>query len=72
MCPTDESDRTIEFKDYFIITPSITFGKKKSINYFRNILGELGKKVKKNFEYSSDKNKEFMTIKEIKEINNRL
>jgi len=72
MCPTDESDRTIEFKDYFIITPSITFGKKKRINYFRNILGELGKKVEKNFEYSSDKNKEFMTIKEIKEINNRL
>jgi UDP-N-acetylglucosamine 4,6-dehydratase len=72
MCPKDESDRTIEFKDYYIITPSITFGKKRSINYFRNILGELGKKVKKHFEYSSDKNKDFMTMKEIKEINSRL
>jgi UDP-N-acetylglucosamine 4,6-dehydratase len=72
MCPKEESDRTIEFKDYYIITPSITFGKKRSINYFRNILGELGKKVKKHFEYSSDKNKDFMTMKEIKEINSRL
>ena len=69
MCPKDEWDKTIEFKNYFIITPSITFGEKKRINYFKSISGNKGKKVKIFFEYSSGLNKKFLSIKEISKLN---
>ena len=62
LCVKDESINTIEFKDYYIIAPSIlinTHGKliKNYSNY---------KKVKENFEYSSGTNKQFLSIAQIK------
>ena len=52
------------FKKYFIITPSIEM--KYGINdYKKNIFGEIGKKVKKNFQYDSGSNDIFLSQKQI-------
>ena len=59
LCIKEESSYTYEFKKYFVISPSISFYKFKT--KFKN-----AKKVKKNFEYSSGSNKNFLNIKEIK------
>jgi UDP-N-acetylglucosamine 4,6-dehydratase len=55
MCPADDSHRTIEFKDHFVIEPTIKFTD-TTIDYFSNPLGESGKSVAEGFEYSSEKN----------------
>lgn len=55
MCPADDSHRTIEFKDHFVIEPTIKFTD-TDINYCTNQLGEVGKNVAEGFEYSSEKN----------------
>lgn len=55
MCPADDSHRTIEFKDHFVIEPTIRFTD-ANINYCTNQLGEVGKNVAEGFEYSSEKN----------------
>ena len=47
---------TYDFKNYYIIRPSIKFEKKLIM---QEIIREKGKKVKENFEYTSDKNFEF-------------
>lgn len=71
MCPKDEYEKVIEFKKYFVITPSISFGLKKNYNYFKSLTGEKGSKVIKNFEYHSGINKDFLTLKEIKALNKK-
>ena len=65
MCTKDDSHLTLEFKDHYVIKPTIKI--QNNINHNKNGLGEKGKKVKKNFEYTSDKNI-FLEIKEIKKI----
>ena len=66
MCPSEDWINTIEFKDFFLIKPSIIFNNKsnKNLNYNKTLLNEKGKKVKKNFQYSSDKNI-FLKVSEI-------
>ena len=51
MCPKEESHLTIEFKDHFVITPTIQINKKH--NFCKNILSEKGKFVDYGFEYNS-------------------
>lgn len=65
LCPQDEAHLTLEFKDYFVIKPSIGLDIDK--NYEVNAIKERGKKVKSKFEYSSSKNK-FLSISQIKEL----
>ena len=65
MCPRDSSHLTYEFKKYYLIKPDIIFFS-SSKNHEKNLLGEVGKKVKPNFEYSSNKNSHFLSLKEIK------
>jgi UDP-N-acetylglucosamine 4,6-dehydratase len=65
MCPNDEVNQVIEFKKYFVITPSIKFYETKN-NFIKNSSGEIGKKVSKDFEYNSNNNNKFLTIPEIK------
>jgi UDP-N-acetylglucosamine 4,6-dehydratase len=48
----------IEFKNHYVVMPSIIFFKKK--NYFSNSLNEKGKLISQEFEYSSIKNKNFL------------
>ncbi len=54
MCPADDSHLTYEFKDHFVITPTITFTQKR--NYQTNPLNEIGEKVEQGFEYNSGNN----------------
>ena len=54
MCPIDDNHLVIEFKDHYVIKPTIII--QKNINYLKNLKGEIGKKVDKNFEYISSKN----------------
>ena len=65
MCPSDSSFNTIEFKNFFVISPS-TINKDQILKTYSNYLGEKGKKVPDGFEYRSDTNKDFLSDKEIK------
>lgn len=55
----DEIQNVIKFKDYLIIIPSTN----TKTNYLKNSLGELGKKLKDNSEYSS---KKYISISKLK------
>ena len=68
MCPKDDNHLTLEFRDHYVITPTIMI---KSISYKKNAIGEKGKKVDKDFEYISSKNKHFLSIKDIKKDLNK-
>ena len=61
---------TIEFDDYFVIAPSITFYSRKS-DFTESILQEKGKIVEYGFEYNSGSNKEFLTKEEIIQYNSK-
>ncbi len=63
MCPKDDSHLTLEFKDHFVIKPTIKFN--KEVDYKINALGERGEEVEIGFEYSSDKNDWWLTKEEL-------
>jgi len=69
MCPADDSHLTVEFNDYFIITPSIIFYSRKT-NFTENNIGENGRLVEQGFEYNSGTNKHFLDVSEITDYNN--
>ena len=54
LCPQEDARNTIEFKTFYIIQPTINFGRYKNYEIISN--KEKGKFVKKNFEYASNKN----------------
>ena len=58
MCPADESHKVIEFKDYYLIPPSIQFFS-ESINYKVSKEDEKGNLVKDGFVYDSQNNNHF-------------
>ncbi len=67
MCPNESAVNTIEFKNHFVIYPNSTmFDDKRKIKLINS--NGLGKKVDSSFEYSSDKNRKFLSIKEIKKL----
>jgi len=68
MCPADDSHLTLEFQDHFVIRPTIIFTE-RNCDYTPNKLGEEGVPVEQGFEYSSGKNKRFLSIEEIVEHN---
>ena len=67
LCPKELWTKVIEFKDHYVIEPSITFFDRLN-NYDKNVLGEIGKKVKKDFEYNSANNPNFFKKKQIEEF----
>jgi UDP-N-acetylglucosamine 4,6-dehydratase len=67
MCPRDDSYRTIEFKDHYVIAPSIVFHD-GNINYLSNNLGEDGEPVKQGFSYDSGTNEWFLSVEETQEL----
>jgi len=71
MCPLDDSHLTLEFPDYFMIRPTITFFDRKN-DYSVSREGVSGGATPDRFEYSSDKNDHFLTVKEIAELNERI
>lgn len=67
LCPADGSHLTLEFGDHFVIKPAINFVVK--VNYQNNPIGEEGLPVKPGFEYNSGNNPHFLTVEEIREMN---
>lgn len=63
MCPKDDSYRTIEFHDHYVIAPSIQFHD-EDINYALNNLSETGEPVKQGFSYDSGTNEWYLTVDE--------
>ena len=66
MCPKDDSHLTLEFKDHYVIQPTIKFTHQR--DYTKNPLGECGQPVELGFEYSSDKNDWWLTKEELLEL----
>jgi UDP-N-acetylglucosamine 4,6-dehydratase len=67
MCPADDSHLTLEFKDHFVIKPTILFTEHQ--DFARNALGEEGAPVEQGFEYHSGKNPHFLDIDQIVAFN---
>tara|TARA_B100000795_G_C22799957_1_gene441301 strand:+ start:1172 stop:2212 length:1041 start_codon:yes stop_codon:yes gene_type:complete len=65
LCSRDEYFNTIEFKDYYLLKPSIKFID-QNISYLKSKDNEEGKMVPRDFEYTSSNNKNFLTIKLLK------
>ena len=68
MCPADDSHLTIEFGDHYVISPSIVMYD-SDVRFDKNPLGEAGKAVEQGFEYNSATNKHFLTVDELKSLN---
>ena len=56
----DETRHTLEFDDFYIIEPEYP--------YWRREGWKEGKSLSENFEYTSDKNKKWLTLKELEKI----
>jgi UDP-N-acetylglucosamine 4,6-dehydratase len=70
MCPTDDSHLIIEFKDHFVIRPSITFYSRPT-DFTENALGEIGNPVDQGYGYSSDSNSVVLDIDAIRNYNEK-
>jgi UDP-N-acetylglucosamine 4,6-dehydratase len=66
MCPADSYYLTVEFANYYVIKPTIDFG--RDMGYERSLDGESGRPVAENFEYSSGSNPHFLTVEELREM----
>ncbi len=62
---SDESQNVIEFKKYYLISPSIQFYEINN-NFRMNSLNEKGKKVRRGFSFTSKNNKEFLNFEKLK------
>jgi UDP-N-acetylglucosamine 4,6-dehydratase len=69
MCPSDDSYHTFEYKDHFVIAPSIQFSSRGN-DFTINALQEKGKQVEHGYEYNSLNNEHFLSVKELLEFNN--
>ena len=58
---------TIEFNDHFVIKPSIKFID-RNIDFRKNKIGEKGKFVRRDFEYSSSNNKDFLSVEKLNKL----
>ncbi len=67
MCPADDSHLTLEFRDHFVIRPSISFA--HSVNFESNPIGEHGKPVPEGFVYESGTNPHFLTVDQLRAMN---
>ncbi len=68
MCPADDSHLTLEFRDHFVITPTILFTD-HSNKFSPNKIGEQSSAVEQGFEYNSGKNEHFLSVEEIIKFN---
>lgn len=66
MCPRDDSHLTLEFDNYYVICPSITFIDHP--DYSCNAANEIGRQVVEGFEYNSGNNVHFLTVAEIRDL----
>ncbi len=66
MCPLDNAHQTLEFADHYVICPAITFA--VECDYKINAIGEAGKPVVGDFEYSSGTNPHFLSVAQLQEL----
>lgn len=66
LCSSDEFLNTIEFKNYYVIKPTVKYID-SNIDFLINKNKEKGKKVKEGFEYNSENN-HFLNLRGIKEL----
>ena len=65
MIPKEESLNCLDLGNYFIITPKFSWWDDKG---FKANVGKKGKKVSESFEYSSDKNLDWISINQIRRL----
>ena len=70
MISISEAVNTIEFKDYFVISPNWEFNEWSKEKYMKK--NKNGKHCKFNFSYNSQTNHKFLTITEIKKLINKI
>jgi UDP-N-acetylglucosamine 4,6-dehydratase len=68
MCPADDSHLTLEFRDHYVIRPTITFTEAEN-SYSPNRLEEQGTPAAEGFEYNSGTNQRFLSVPDIVEFN---
>ncbi len=66
MCPSDDSHITYEFKDYYVIAPTIQFS--FITDFSTNALGESGKLVPRGFSYDSGTNTQWLSNQDFLEL----
>lgn len=66
MCPADDYHLTLEFSDHYVISPSISFSTNQDFTV--NALGEIGTPVLEGFQYSSDRNTEWITTEQLLQL----
>lgn len=67
MISTDDSHLTLEFDDHYVIKPTINFV--QQVNYEVDVIGEKGFLVKPGFCYNSETNLEFLSVEQLREMN---
>ena len=70
MCPKDDAHLTLEFINHYVIMPAIQSNDK--FDFMTNNIGEKGKKVIDNFEYNSLNNDVYLSVDEIRILNESL
>ena len=68
MCPADDSHLTLEFRDHFLIKPTISFTDQDN-DFSINKLGEISNLVEQGFEYNSGSNEHFLNVNEMAQMN---
>ena len=71
MCPADDSYHTYEFKDYYVIAPSISFNHRND-DFSVNALGQKASTVCEGFEYNSKNNIHFLSVDELRALNKQV
>lgn len=66
MCPADDAHLTLEFSDYYMIKPTITFVSQPDFGI--NGLGEKGQPVPDGFCYDSGTNPDVLTVEQIRAL----
>lgn len=67
MVPEDDSHLTLEFENHYVIKPAISFA--HPVDYSIDVTGKKGILVKQGFEYNSGTNLEFLTVEQLREMN---
>ncbi len=66
MCPRDDSHLVIEFDQHYVIQPTIALV--GTIDFTQSRLGEIGRPVASDFEYSSGFNPMFLSVRQLQEL----
>jgi UDP-N-acetylglucosamine 4,6-dehydratase len=67
MVPQDDARMTLEFRDHYTIVPSIRFNNVDT-DFAVDATGEKGQPVSDDFEYRSDTNPDFMSVRQIGDL----